>query len=229
VGAAFADRRASERVMAGRLVIWGASGHARVVADIVRLQGEHELVGFLDALHPERRGAEFCGASILGGAEELETLHAQRVDAIICGMGDGPARLWAAEQVRAHGYRLATAVHPRATIARDVVLGAGTVVAAGAIVNPAAVIGENVVINTGATVDHECVVGDGAMIGVGAHLAGSVTVGRAAVVEIGTIVAARLAIGEGTVVGAGSLVLHDVPAGVLAYGRPARVVRPLAP
>ena len=211
--------------MSAKLVIWGASSHAFVVADIIRLLGDFEIVGFLDNLNPERAGTEFCGATILGGADQLEVLLSAGIKHVIIGIGNSRARLQLAESARAKGYHLATAIHPRATVARDVAVGVGTVIAAGAMVNPRVRLGENVIINTGACVEHECTIADGAMINTGARLGGRVTVERAAAVEIGASVAAGTRIGAGSVVGAGSLVLHAIPDGVLAYGAPARVIR----
>ena len=206
-------------------MIWGASSHALVVADIIRLRGEYEIVGFLDDVSPQRARATFCGATILGGAEQLDVLRRRGVDDLICGFGDGRARLRCSALARAKGYRLAIAIHPCATVAADVPVGAGTVIAAGAVVNPGTRLGENVVINTSAAVEHECTIEDGAMINTGARLGGRVTVGRAASIEIGAIVASRRRIGAGAVVGAGSVVLDDIPDGVLAYGTPARVIQ----
>ena len=57
------------------LVVWGASGHARVVADIIGLSKEYDIVGFLDDVNPERCGTEFCGARVLGGRETFDELY----------------------------------------------------------------------------------------------------------------------------------------------------------
>src|SRR6267143_6274076 len=190
------------------LVIWGASGHALVIADIVRLLGQYRIVGFLDDINVDRRNTEFCGAPILGGREQLPGLAALGVTHLILGFGDCGARLRLSSLVRQHGLLLATAIHPRATVAVDVSVGAGTVIAAGAVVNPGAVIGENVIINTSACIDHECLVEDGAHVCPGAHLAGGVTVGRGAWVGIGAVVVDHVRIGAGAFVGAGALVTH---------------------
>ena len=192
------------------LVIWGASGHASVVADILRLRGEYEIVGFIDNFDPARRGSIFCGAPVLGGEETLDDLARLGVEHLIFGFGDCAARLRLGEIVRARGFRMATAIHPRATVAADVTVGGGTVIAAGAVVNPGARVGEDVIINTCASVDHDCVVEDGAHVSPGARLAGGVSVGRAAWIGIGAVV------------------IEDVPDGVVAYGVPARVRRKLS-
>jgi UDP-N-acetylbacillosamine N-acetyltransferase len=211
--------------MKPKLVIWGASGHARVVADIVRLEGAYEIAGFLDDTKVKPVQSEFCGAVILGGREQLDALFKQGVKHLIVGIGDCQSRLQLAAVALANGFRLATARHPRATIAADTHIGGGTVVAAGVVVNPGTSVGENVIINTSASVDHDCVIAAGAHLSPGVHLAGNVVVGRATWIGIGATVSDRTQIGADTVIGAGSVVLHDIPDGVLAYGVPARIIR----
>ncbi len=208
-----------------RLVIWGASGHALVVADIVRLGDRYDVVGFLDSVSPGRQGQPFAGKTVLGGQEQLAALRRQGVDSLIVAVGDCQARLSLAALAQAVGFSLAVAVHPAAIVARDVEIGAGTVVAAGCAINPGTRIGANVIVNTGAIVDHECVVEDGVHLGPGVHLAGRVSIGRGTWLGIGTTVSDKVRIGAGSVVGAGSLVLRDIPDGVVAYGVPARTVR----
>ncbi len=208
-----------------KLVIWGTSGHASVVADVVRSRGEYEVAGFLDDTNPERIGTEFRGAPILGGQEQLDALLRRGIRYLILAFGNCKARLRLSELARAKGFAIATAIHPTAVIASDVTVGDGTLIAAGAVVNPGTRIGDNVIINTRASVDHDCVVGDGAHICPGTTLAGHVTVGRAAWVGIGATVLDQVWIGAGATIGAGAVVVNDIPDDMVAYGTPARVVR----
>jgi acetyltransferase EpsM len=211
-----------------KVVIWGASGHALVVADTIRLEGVYEIIGMLDDRNPERGGSEYHGFRVLGGREQLEGLRREGVEHAIVGVGDCAARLALADLLVESGFRLATAIHPRAILAADVKVGAGTLVVAGSVINPAAILGDNVIVNTGASVDHECILEDGVHIAPGVHMAAGVEIGRGAWVGIGSIVKERVRIGRGSLIGAGSLVLNDIPDGVIAYGRPAKVVRPVA-
>jgi acetyltransferase EpsM len=209
-----------------KLIIWGAGGHALVVCDLLRCHGGVEIVGFLDDANPGRQGQAFCGATILGGREVLPKLRERGVTHAILAFGDNAARLRLADAVRQAGLGLAPAtVHPRATVAEGVAIGAGSMVFAGAVVNAAARIGENVIINTSASIDHECVIEDGAHLSPGARLGGRVKVGRGAWMAIGAVAAPGISIGEGSIVGAGAVVLEDIPAGVVAFGVPARVQR----
>jgi UDP-N-acetylbacillosamine N-acetyltransferase len=209
------------------IVLWGASGHALVVIDILRLMGGFALAGLIDDAHPERAGTLLDGVPILGGGERLTELHAAGVRTAIMAFGNSAARLRLGRTVENHGFTLTTAIHPRAVVAGSVTIGRGTVVAAGAVVNPYASIGTSAIVNTGAVVDHECVIEDGAHVCPGARLAGNVVVGRAAWVGVGSTVKERVRIGQGALVGAGAVVVRDIPEYAVAYGNPARVVRVL--
>ncbi len=207
------------------LVIWGASGHARVVADIVRLTGNFNIIGFLDSVNPGRKGTDFCGAPILGGQEQLEHLRSNNIKHLILGVGDCQARLALAAVVDQFGFELATVMHPGATVARDVMVGPGTVIMAGSVVNPGSTIEENVIVNTSSSVDHDCLVENGAHIGPGAHIGGGVTIGRGTWVGIGAVIKNKIRIGRGAIIGAGAVVLKDIPDGVIAFGVPAKIIR----
>jgi sugar O-acyltransferase (sialic acid O-acetyltransferase NeuD family) len=211
--------------MKKKLVVWGTSGHALVVANIIKLVGEYEIVGFINDLNPDNKEREFCGVPILGGKEQLETLLRKGVNHIILGFGDCDARLSFSDLVTAMGFSLAKAIHPKAIIEAGVSIDAGTVIAAGAVVNPGTGVGKNVIINTCASVDHNCFIEDGAHICPGVTLGGSVSVGRVAWVGIGTTVKDHVRIGGGALIGAGSVVIHDIPDNVVAYGVPAKIIR----
>jgi acetyltransferase EpsM len=215
--------------MRRKVVIWGASGQARVVADIVRLRAEYELVGFLDDLNPGRAGTRFCDAPILGGREQLDVLRDEGVEAFVIGLGNSVMRLALASLVRDNGYELARAFHPHAVIAAGVAIGAGTVIRAGAVVDPGVTIGENVIVGPCACVGHDSTLADGVRISVGASVAGHVSIGRATMIGAGAAIRNRINIGAHVIVGTGAAVVRDIPDGVVAYGNPARVIREITP
>lgn len=207
-----------------KVIIWGASGHALVVADILRLMGDYAIVGYLDDVSPDRKGESFGGAVIIGGQEKLEELIRRGISNLALGVGDCEARLKLADIARESGFNLITAMHPSAIVASTAHIGAGSVVCAGSVVSPAARLGLAVIVNTCASVDHECNIGDGVHVSPGVHLAGRATVGRGTAVGIGSVAREGIHIGEGCIIGAGSVIVSDLPDHVVAYGVPARVI-----
>jgi UDP-N-acetylbacillosamine N-acetyltransferase len=204
-----------------RAVIWGASGHASVVANAARLSGAWELLGFIDEVSPERAGEAFAGGVVLGGKAALESSKAAGVTHVLLGVGDNVARWRIAQTAEELGFALGTVVHPAAVVADDVVLGAGTFVGPGAIINPAARVGRAGIINTNAVVEHHCELGEAVHVAPGAILGGAVRVGRLTWVGLGALVKEKLSIGEETLLGAGAVVVRDVGSRVVAYGIPA--------
>lgn len=213
--------------MSGKLpiVVFGAGGHALVVADILVQMGQYHIVGFLADVNHERYGTKFAGVSILGGSSKLNDLRADGVAYAIVAIGHCATRARIAEMLVLAGFGLVSAIHPRAYIAPNVEVGSGCVVAAQAAINPGCRLGANVIVNTGATVDHECEIGAGAHIGPGVNLAGKVDVGERAWIGIGSCVSDHISIGSDAFIGAGALVVRNIPAKMLAYGVPARVIR----
>ncbi|MBI4874088.1 MAG: acetyltransferase [Acidobacteria bacterium] len=220
------DGRRSQHPRRARVVVIGASGHARVVIDILRCQNRHEVVGLLDSFKPlETRCA---GCAVLGTVQDLEGLvRHSRVDAGVVAIGDNWTRGRIVAELRAAvpEFPFVNAIHPSAQIARDAVLGPGTVVMAGAVVNPGCRVGEFCIVNTRASLDHDCEMDDYSSLGPGAVTGGCVQIGAYSAVAIGCVVVEEIRIGKHTVVGAGATVLGDLPEHVLAYGTPARTVR----
>lgn len=212
--------------MATEVLVYGAGGHAKVVIDILERAGQYQIAGILDD-RTELHGSEFCGYQLLGGCDVLRE-DKYRACAAVFAVGDNAARMALWERLQAFGVSLALAVHPSAQIGRDVRLGAGTVVMAGAVVNPGSIIEQNVILNTGATVDHDCRIGACVHISPGAHLAGNVSVGALAHIGTGASIVPDVSIGRGAIVGAGAAVVSDVPDGVTVAGVPARRIEPRA-
>jgi len=186
---------------------------------------DYEIVAFLDDVNSDRHGQQFCGALVLGGSEQMDALIGRKVQHAILAFGDNAARRRKGSDLVARGFILGHAVHSRATVASDVRLGAGTVVMAGAVVNPNVTLGENVIINTCASVDHDCVLGNAVHLSPGGRLAGGVRVGDEAWIGLGAVVLEGRTVGQRTIVGAGAVVTRDLPADVVAYGVPAKIIR----
>ncbi len=208
-----------------RIVVWGASGFARKVADILTSTGRYDIVGFIDDTAPERKGETFCGKKVLGGRDVLAEVRADGTPNLAFGFGNCHARMRLFREALAMGFALPAVTHASAVVAEDAVLGAGCLVAAGTVLEPNCKLGDCVFINTGSSIGHDDVISEGTHICPGVTVAGCTTIGRLCWVGVGSTVINHIQIGSGTFVGAGSLVVKDLPEGVVAFGSPARVLR----
>ena len=193
-----------------QLLIIGAGGHGKVVADTAEAAGYSD-VAFLDQSWPERtRNGRW---QIIGvpGSEDAR---------LFCAVGANDARARIFSEFDLSGSPCL--VHPRATLSPSVPMGAGTLVVAGSIVNADARIGRGVILNTGCSIDHDCVLEDFVHVSPGARLAGGVSVGQRSWIGIGAVVKEGVQIGAGAVIAAGAAVIEDVEDGARVAGVPAK-------
>ena len=206
------------------VVIVGAGGHGKVVVDILREAGVHNVVGFIDA-DASLAGTDVSGLPVFGPPNQLARLKAKKVKGAVIAIGDNRTRRTYAQMLVEQGFELISAIHPRASVSKTAMIGKNVVIAAGAIICADARLADSVIVNTAAVVDHECEVGEAAHICPTAALAGRVRVGSEAFVGIGAKVIPCISIGQNAIVGAGAVVMHDIPAGATAVGVPAKVLR----
>ena len=195
-----------------RLIIIGASGHGKVAADIALLNGYEEIV-FLD---DDESLTECAGFPVVGKTADAGHMDGDKFVAI----GNASIR----ERLQ-KDLEVVTLVHPDAVIGRDVSLGNGSIVMAGAVINTGSSIGSGCIINTSSSVDHDCRVGDFAHISVGAHLCGTVAVGRRTWIGAGAVVRNNISICDDCMIGIGAAVVKDIDTPGTYMGVPARLVR----
>lgn len=205
-----------------RVVILGAGGHGRVLAETAQLAG-FELLGFLDEA-PELQGTAPMGIPVIGTTQVLESGRLTDVGALL-GLGRNQIRLTLMRRLQSSQVALPTVIHPRAWISLSASLERGTVVMANATVQTGCRLGAAVIINTNASVDHDCVLANGVHVSPGAHLAGNVTVGEGTHIGIGATVIEGIRIGAHCLIAAGAVVVRDVADGQRVAGVPARPMK----
>ena len=196
-----------------RLIIIGASGHGKVVADIAVLNGYKDIV-FLDN-DPEIKTC--AGYPVLGP----DTMTSELDGDVFIAVGKAETRKKLMERDANRNFPVL--IHPSAVIAKSAEVGAGSVAMAGAVINPGAQIGKGCIINTSSSVDHDCVVGDYVHISVGAHLSGTVVVGTGTWIGTGAIVSNNVNICGGCMIGAGAVVIKDIGEPGTYIGVPAKL------
>ena len=197
-----------------KVIIVGAGGHGKVVADIVKCCGD-EVVGFLD----DKEDAELPGFHIVG---KTSYIGSEKDCFYFVAIGNAEIR---AQLMNGHSEaQWYTAIHPSAVVAEDVAVGAGSCVMANAVINVGTHIGHGCIINTAATVDHDCKLADYVHICPGAHVAGTVEIGENTLVGIGTSVVNNVSICGKCLIGAGSVVIRDIEEPGTYVGMPVKKV-----
>jgi len=208
------------------IVVIGASGHAKVIMDIIEKEGKYRIAGLIDSHKPV--GESLFGYKVLGAEEYLPSLFAGGgIAGGLIAIGDNWVRYLAAEKIRSlvPGFRFITAIHPSAAVARGVTIGEGTVLMAGAIVNSDSRIGRFCILNTKAALDHDGLMEDYSSLAPNVTAGGNVTIGGFSAISLGAGIVHGVFIGEHSVLGAGALALENIPDHCVAYGVPAKVIR----
>lgn len=189
-----------------KVIIIGASGHGRVIADIVRANGD-EVLGFLD---DDESKTTLGKVADWGKYKEAE---------FVIGIGDATIR----GRISRLDCKWYTAIHPSAVVSPEAKISEGTVVMPNAIINAGAVIGKHCIINSGAIVEHDNKITDYVHISVGAKLGGTVTVGERTWIGIGAVVKNNLSICSDSMIGAGAVVVEDINEKGTYIGVPAKI------
>ena len=189
--------------MSKDVIIIGAGGHAKVIADIIYKSGDN-LIGFLDDNLANKGKEIYLGKKVIGTTKDIEIYNKNY---FIIGIGNNSIRKKINNE---NNLKLYSAIHPSAIIAEDVKIGTGSVIMAGVVINPGTVIGKNCIINTCSSLDHDNLLEDYVHISPGAHLAGTVTIKEGTWICTGAIVKNNITIGKNNIIGAGGVVIKDI-------------------
>jgi UDP-N-acetylbacillosamine N-acetyltransferase len=206
--------------------VYGASGHGKVVADILLACKDSSFVGFVDD-RGELQGSEVIGFPVFGNGLWLQKQISKGPVTVALGVGDNCTRRRLAEKCLACGAGLATLLHPTASVSASAQLSAGTVVMAQAAINANARIGRGAIVNTGAVVEHDVVIGDYAHVAPSATMGGASSLGDFTLLALNATVLQCVSVGSHSIVGAGAVAVHNIPDYVVAYGVPASIHRDL--
>lgn len=188
-----------------KLLIIGASGHGKVVADIAKKISKWDSIAFLD---DDENKTQVMNIKVIGKTSDVYK-YINKYD-IFVGIGNNYTRERIQEHLEKLGANIPVLIHPKAILGENVEVKQGTVIMAGAIINSCTRIGKGCIINTGVTIDHDNIIDDYVHISPGANLAGNVTVGKRTWIGIGSVVSNNLNIIGNCIIGAGSVVVKDI-------------------
>ena len=205
--------------MGKNVIVIGAGGHARVIADIIKKSGD-KIVGFLDDNADMQGNTIFDGKIVLGDTSE-ESVKKYSDCYFIIGIGSNRVRKIISEKYS--NLKWYTAIHPNAIIGTDVFVGDGTVIMAGVVINTGTSIGKHCIINTCSSLDHDNILEDYVHISPGSHLAGTVKISEGTWICAGVTVINNITIAKNNIIGAGATVIKSIEEDNLTYvGVPAK-------
>lgn len=200
-----------------QILLWGAGGHARTLAELIR-GGQHtlRLAGVVD--DGDNPPGDVSGIPMLGTSRDLEALRERGFRYAALGIGavtNNAARVPLFERLVAAGFELPSWIHKDASVEQSVVMGRANQIFAGSVVGSHVVLHDNVIVNSGAVISHDCEIGSHSHITPGAILAGAVTVGRNTVIGMGATIYIGVTIGDDVVIANGQAVMGDVASGTI--------------
>lgn len=201
------------------VVIIGAGGHAKVIAEIILKSGDN-VIGFLDDNIDFQNKIVYLDKRVIGTTKDIEKYKDYY---FIIGIGNNSIRKKINDD---NNLKLYTAIHPSAIIAQDVEIGKGTVIMPGVVINPGTKIGKNCIINTCASLDHDNILEDYVHISPGVHLAGTVSIKENTWLCTGASVKNNITIEKNNIIGAGGVVIKNILSSGNTYiGIPASIVK----
>lgn len=200
-----------------KLIIIGASGHGKVVADIALKLQKYDKISFLDDDESVKRCMDF---PVIGKSSDAK-YYIDEADFFVA-IGNAKIRKKVTEQLGEVGATIVTLIHPQAAIGHNVMIGNGTVVMAGAVINPDSTVGQACIINTCASVDHDCRLGDYVHVSVGAHVCGTVVIDDGTWIGAGATISNNLKVCGDCMIGAATAVVNDIEEAGTYVGVPAR-------
>lgn len=203
------------------LGIYGAGGEGREVKEAAEAAGKWKEIVFLDDTVAAGYSSGCRRMPFKNFCDIFQSAEAE----VIIALGEPSQRALLYGKVKAAGYSFANVIHPLAFVSPSAQLGNGVTVKMGVSVSAGAVIGDNVGLGIQSVVSHDSVVGAGTQISPHAIIAGNCEIGDGTFIGIHACIRERVSIGAHCIIGMGAVVTKDVPAEMLAYGNPAKIVR----
>ncbi|MEK8126900.1 acetyltransferase [Paenibacillus filicis] len=204
-----------------KLLIIGAGGHGKVVADTAQASGKWSSIAFLDDQHILKKNYPF---PVLGDIEHAFKC-VKDYNYIAVAIGDNQRRVNLLKKFKDFGFKLPAIIHPSAVISKYSIIDEGSVIFANCVINANAVISFGCIINTACTVDHDCILGAGVHLSPGVNLAGGVRIGDFCWIGIGATIIQQITIDQESIVGAGAVIIENVPSTSTVVGVPGRVIK----
>ncbi len=201
------------------VIIIGAGGHAKVIADILLENGEYNIIGLIDS----DKNKSFMDLFVIGDDSCLEALFIRGIKKAFIALGSNSLRKKLSDNLKNIGYEFINVISKHAVISTNATIGDGIAIMPGAIINAFAKIEDGCIINTNSSVDHDVIIRQYTHIAPGSAVAGGVTIGENSFLGTGCRVIDQIKIGNNVIIGAGAVVINNIEDNHLAVGIPAKI------
>ena len=208
-----------------KVVIFGSSGHAKVIADIIESEANFELLGFIDKF--KSVGEKILGYRVIGDEQSLPSLMKKfKFNQGVVGIGDNFIRSKAVKTINelAPSFQFINCIHKSARVSKYLTIGTGNVVMPGATINTSSVISNHCILNTNSSLDHDCIIGNFSFLRPNSTIGGNCNIGEFSNVGIGASIFHGIHVDSNCIIGGGSLVNKNTEPNSVYYGVPARLI-----
>lgn len=209
-----------------RIILLGAGGHAKSVADTIEMQKEYKIEGFISPDEPGK--TVYNSYQVIGNDKDLQKIYESGVKyafVTIGFMGNSVIREQLYKKLKQTGFVIPKIIDNTAVLAQEAEVGEGTYVGKNVVINSDACIGKMCIINTSAVVEHETVVEDFSHISVGTVLCGQTHIGKSTLVGANSVVIENRTVGDRCIIGAGSVIINNIPDNSKVVGNPGNTIR----
>lgn len=199
-----------------KIILYGASGHAKVISSIIEAMNR-----FVDTIFDDNEKITYLNQyRVLTGYDKNYNPNIP----IIISIGDNKIRKKISEKI-SHPFTIL--IHPSSIIDKKVIIDSGSVVFHNAIVQRDSIVGKHCIINTNASIDHDCIIEDFVHLSPSATLCGNVKVGEGTHIGAGATIIPNIKIGKWCIIGAGAVITKDIPNYSLVVGVPGKIIKTL--
>jgi sugar O-acyltransferase (sialic acid O-acetyltransferase NeuD family) len=201
-----------------KIVVIGAGGLGREVADIIKLTSE-KVIGFIDD-STEMQHMSINDIPVLGGIDWFTSKRAKGVYAV-CAIGNNYVRKRITKKAEEMGVEFVSVIHPSVKLGTNTKIARGVIICAGSIITCNIRLGSHVFINLDCTIGHDTVLENYVNLAPGVHVSGKCTLKEGCHIYTGACLIPGVTMGEWSEAGAGAVILKNIDPYAVAVGVPA--------
>lgn len=204
------------------VLVWGASGQAEVVTDILGQSDTYQIKAYVDDVNISGTPQTFNGIPVVHNDFDIRKLQKSGLNLAIIAVGNIAARVSISKRLLKLGFKFINAIDHTSIISKRAKIGINNVIKPGVIIDPMVEIGNHTYVGAGVTIAHHSQIGNFVNIAGGSNISGHVVIEDKVYIGTGTVIKDRVLIGKESIIGAGAVVVTNIPPQSVAIGVPAK-------